>query len=123
MLLVVLGLAVAFAGAIPLALTHVGSLPSPVFWLMALIAGSLGGMVYPLAVSVAQAGGETRQASVDDARRSASAGRLYGADLLGGCLGALLGAAFLVPVLGIPQTCTLIALAALAGLIAIASRR
>ena len=45
------------------------------------------------------------------------AGLLYGADLAGGCLGALLGAALFVPVLGIPQTCAAIALAALAGLI------
>ena len=47
------------------------------------------------------------------------AGLLYGADLAGGCLGALLGAALFVPVLGIPHTCAAIALAALAGLIAL----
>ena len=48
-----------------------------------------------------------------------AAGLLYGADLAGGCLGALLGAALFVPVLGIPQTCAAITLAALAGLTAL----
>jgi predicted membrane-bound spermidine synthase len=117
-LLAVLGLTAIFACAIPLLLTHFRSLPAPAFWLVALIAGCLGGAVYPLAIRLWQAGGEARQGDGKDARRSAAAGTLYGADLLGGCLGALLGAAFLVPVLGIPQTCALVALAALAGLIA-----
>jgi spermidine synthase len=140
-LLVVLGLTVAFAGAMALLLTHVRSLPAPAFWLMALIAGGLGGMVYPLAVRLwradAQAqveqGEETlpgRARSGDrperysdrflggETRRSAAAGALYGADLLGGCLAALVGATFLVPVLGIPQACALVAIAGLAGLVA-----
>jgi len=42
---------------------------------------------------------------------------LYGADLVGGCLGALLGAVLFVPVLGIPQTCVAIVLVGLAGLL------
>jgi len=45
------------------------------------------------------------------------AGLLYGADLVGGCLGALLGAVLFVPVLGIPQTCVAIVLVGLAGLL------
>ena len=44
---------------------------------------------------------------------------LYGADLVGGCLGALLAAVLFVPVLGIPQTCAAIALVGLAGLLAL----
>ncbi len=44
------------------------------------------------------------------------AGLLYGADLVGGCVGALLAAVLFVPVLGIPQTCVAIALVGLAGL-------
>jgi hypothetical protein len=44
---------------------------------------------------------------------------LYGADLAGGCLGALLGAVLFIPVLGIPQTCAVIALVGLAGLLAL----
>ena len=38
------------------------------------------------------------------------AGLTYGVDLLGATLGSLLAAAFLVPVLGIFQTCLLVAL-------------
>jgi len=48
------------------------------------------------------------------------AGLLYGADLLGGCLGAVLASVFLVPVLGIPQTCVAVAMVGLAGLIVLA---
>jgi spermidine synthase len=44
-------------------------------------------------------------------------GLLYGADLLGGCLGALLGGIIFIPLLGIPQTCALVALVALAGVL------
>jgi spermidine synthase len=46
-----------------------------------------------------------------------AAGLLYGADLMGGCLGALLGAVFFVPMLGVLQTCIVILLVGLAGLL------
>ena len=115
---VVLGLTVAFAGAIPLTLTQVKSLPAPAFWMLALIAGCLGGMVYPLAVRLHHVENAAAKEGAESARRSAAAGGIYGADLLGGCLGALTGAALLIPVLGIPQTCLLVVLAALAGLAA-----
>ena len=62
-------------------------------------------MAFPLAVKLAK--GMPDQA----------VGMLYGADLVGGCLGALLGAAFLIPLIGIPQTCWLMALVGLAGLL------
>jgi spermidine synthase len=120
MMLVVLGLMAAFAGVISLVLTQVKSLPAPAFWLMALTAGCLGGMVYPLAVGLWQAGGKARQETGETTGHSAAAGMLYGADLLGGCLGALIGATFLMPVLGIPQTCVMIALAGLAAMVALA---
>ena len=48
-------------------------------------------------------------------RPSTVVGALYAAGLAGGCLAALLGAAFLVPVLGIPQTSAVAAPAAVAG--------
>lgn len=64
-------------------------------------------MVYPLAVVLARG---------DPGR---AAGALYGADLLGGCLGALLGSAILIPLLGVPQTCLVVALVDLAGLLAL----
>jgi len=119
-LLVVLGLAVAFACMIPLLLTHPGSLPAPAFWLMALIAGCLGGLMFPLAIRFWQTEGDHQQEHVEEDRRSSAAGALYGADLLGGCVGALIGATFLIPVLGIPQTCVMIAFAGLAAMLALA---
>lgn len=83
--------------------------PTLVFPLLALLAGGLGGMAFPLAVMLV--------------RREGTAGRvaglLYGADLVGGCLGALLGSVILIPVLGIPYTCVVVALVALAGLLAL----
>ena len=105
---------------IPLLLTHPGSLPAPAFWLMALIAGCLGGTVYPLAIRFRQTEAGHQQELVQETRHAAAAGALYGADLLGGCVGALIGATFLVPVVGIPQTCVIIALAGLAAMIVLA---
>jgi spermidine synthase len=82
-----------------------------VFLLFALLAGCLTGMAFPLAVAAhpASAGGEA----------SHGVGMLYGADLVGGCLGVATTAVFLVPVLGIPQTCAVIALVGLVGLLAL----
>jgi len=45
------------------------------------------------------------------------AGLIYGADLVGACLGAFLSSALLIPVLGIPQTCYAVALLSLAGVL------
>jgi len=96
-----------YSGLFPLILSLPISTPALVFPLLALVAGTLTGMAFPLAVALM--------------RGSASrvAGFLYAADLVGGCLGALLGAVLLVPVLGIPQTCVAIALVGLAGLAAL----
>jgi spermidine synthase len=82
-----------------------------VFLLFALLAGCLTGMAFPLAVAAhpASVGGEA----------SHGVGMLYGADLVGGCLGAASSAVFLVPVLGIPQTCSVVALVGLVGLMAL----
>jgi spermidine synthase len=81
--------------------------PTLVFPLLALVAGTLGGMTFPLALALVRRGGDA----------GGAAGVLYGADLVGGCLGAILSAALLIPVLGIPQTCVAIALIAVAGLL------
>jgi hypothetical protein len=45
------------------------------------------------------------------------AGLLYGADLMGGCVGALVASAVLVPVLGVVQTCLAVALVAGTGVL------
>jgi spermidine synthase len=96
-----------YSGVFPLILSLPIPAPTLVFPLLALVAGGLTGMAFPLAVVLMR--GEVGKA----------AGQLYGADLVGGCLGALLGAVLLVPVLGIPQTCAAIALVGLAGLLAL----
>jgi spermidine synthase len=87
------------------------SMPAPalVFPGLALLAGLLGGAAFPLLVGLV--------ANVQTDGRAV--GRLYGADLLGGCLGALLGGIVFVPLLGIPHTCVLVALVALAGVLMI----
>ncbi len=100
-----------YSGVFPLILSLPIPAPAPVFLLLALVAGGLTGMAFPLAVALARS--ETGQSRVSAGR---VAGMLYGADLVGGCVGALLAAVLLVPVLGIPQTCAAVALVGLAGL-------
>jgi spermidine synthase len=103
-LLIAVQIAVAvYGGVFPLMLSLSIPAPTLVFPLLALLAGALTGMAFPLAVALMQGGG------------GRAAGVLYGADLAGGCVGTLLGAVLLVPVLGIPQTCAAIALVGLAG--------
>jgi len=80
-----------------------------VFWLgsnvifpfLPIIAGIIGGIQFPLASKIYLAGTE---------KVGRVAGLMYGVDLLGACLGSLLAAAFLVPVLGIFGACFLVAL-------------
>jgi len=107
-LLALMGVLAMVSAVLPFLLQR--SLPAPVFPLLALLAGGWGGAVFPLAL----------QAESGDVGRAA--GRLYGADLAGGCLGALLGGAFFIPLLGIPQTCGVIALLGVAGILAIAGK-
>lgn len=99
-LLALMGALALGAAVLPLLLQR--PLPAPVFPLLALLAGGWGGAVFPLALGAEQ--GDVGRA----------AGRLYGADLAGGCLGALLGGTVFIPLLGIPQTCGVVALVGLA---------
>jgi spermidine synthase len=96
-----------YSAVFPLILSLPIPAPVLVFPLLALVAGALTGMAFPLAVALTR-GGAGR-----------AAGLLYGTDLVGGCVGALVSAVFLVPVLGIPQTCAAVALVGLAGLVAL----
>jgi predicted MFS family arabinose efflux permease len=107
-LVFVLGGVAIYCGVFPRLLTW--NLPAPqfTFSLLALIAGNLTGMVYPLSLALVR--GDP----------GVAAGKLYGADLAGGCLGAFLGSIFLAPLLGVTQTCAVIALIALAALASIA---
>jgi len=107
-LLALMGALVVGAAVLPFLLGR--PLPAAIFPLLALLGGGWGGAVFPLAL----------QAERGDVGRAA--GRLYGADLAGGCLGALLGGAFFIPLLGIPQTCGVIALLGVAGILTIAGK-
>ncbi|MFB0545911.1 MAG: hypothetical protein ACETWB_03280, partial [Anaerolineae bacterium] len=75
-----------------------------VFLVLVSLAGMLGGMEFPLAVKLVK--GEVGRV----------AGLIYGADLAGACLGAILASVLFIPVLGIPQTCYAVALLSVAGL-------
>jgi len=99
------GVAMLYALFLPFALLKAAALPWPnlSFPLLTLLAGFLGGMDFPLAA-------ELTRGSVGRV-----AGLIYGADLVGACLGAFLSSALLIPVLGIPQTCYAVALLSLAG--------
>jgi spermidine synthase len=94
--------------ALALALALPKDLPAPelTFPILAGVAGALAGAVFPLA-AVSYRAGET----------SRVAGLLYGADLLGGCVGAVATSTILVPVLGVVQTCLAVALIAGAGML------
>ena len=97
------------------------SLPLPLFVLLALLTGSVAGAVHPGAlrplVAPAASGASQEQEPAADPVRAAR--RLYTADLLGGCLGALTGGVVFVPLLGVPQSCIAVALALLMGALAI----
>jgi len=93
-------------------------LPAEVFLsILNCAAGFLVGLEFPLANKIYLAGNE---------RVGQVAGGLYAADLIGGSAGAILASVFLVPILGLPQTCFVIAMlngASFALLLALAATR
>jgi spermidine synthase len=104
--LIIIQLAIAtYSVILPLILSLPTPMPVLAFPLLALVAGGLTGTAFPLAVALVRG------------RADRAAGLLYGADLVGGCLGALVGAVLFVPVLGIPQTCAAVALVGVAGVL------
>lgn len=72
-----------------------------IFPFLPVVAGIIGGIQFPLANRICLENGR---------ELGRVAGRSYGLDLLGACIGALLAVAFLVPILGIFQVCLLVAL-------------
>ena len=70
------------------------------FVTLPVIAGFIGGFQFPLANKICLA---------SDANVSKTTGLLYGIDLLGSCVGALIIGVLLVPVIGITQVCFFIA--------------
>jgi spermidine synthase len=76
----------------------------PVFLIMSFLSGAWIGLQFPLATKIylgAPAKGETF---------GHTAGLLYGADLLGGFLGGLFGGILLLPILGLKESCFMMAM-------------
>lgn len=80
-----------------------------IFPVLPVVPGLIGGFQFPLANKLYL--GNSR---IEIGR---SAGLTYGLDLFGSCLGAILATIFLLPVIGIPMTCLLIAGLNLVGLV------
>jgi len=80
-----------------------------VFAFLPIIAGFIGGFQFPLASKICLKNREVEHPDeVGEVGRWA--GFLYGVDLLGSCLGALLASLILIPILGIFQTCLLVSI-------------
>jgi len=79
-----------------------------IFPALPVIAGFIGGFQFPLATKI-YLKHKTRVGRV--------AGLAYGVDLIGACAGALLVSAFLVPILGIPNTCFAVVLMSIVALV------
>jgi len=79
-----------------------------VFPLLPIIAGFIGGFQFPLANSL--------YIKATAAKAGYSAGLTYGIDLFGSCAGAIFTSVFLMPIIGIPMTCILVAGLNLVGL-------
>jgi spermidine synthase len=90
------------------------------FLLVSLASGALTGFQFPLAAdlhlrSAAAGGAEIPSAAEQLGRRAGgeagdTAGVLYGADLLGGYFGGLVGGVILLPILGLWSTCLILAM-------------
>lgn len=84
--------------------------PAWIFPFLLLVAGTLTGLVFPVAVAYLT----TTEQPKSDQQPAGLIGILYSADLAGGCLGAILASVWWLPILGIPQTCLAVALFGLA---------
>jgi len=79
-----------------------------IFPILPVIAGFIGGFQFPLATKI-YLEHKTRVGRV--------AGLTYGVDLIGACAGAFVVSAFLVPILGIPNTCFAVVLMSVIALV------
>ena len=87
-----------------------------IFYILLMISGFFAGMQFPLsnAIYLNRAGPE----GSDDAQPvGKTAGMLYGADLVGGWLGGIIGGLIILPVLGLLQGCILLAVLKVTSLI------
>ena len=96
-----------FAAFLPVAFSAIGASAGPApglvqggFILLAMAGGTLIGLEFPLANKLFL--GTTKEVGP-------TAGLLYGADLLGGWVGGIVGGVMLVPVVGLSKTCLVVA--------------
>jgi len=75
-----------------------------IFFMMAFLAGTSIGLQFPLATKI------YLNLSPNRVSLGGTAGLLYGADLLGGFFGGLLGGVLFLPILGLRETCLTVAL-------------
>jgi len=73
-----------------------------IFIILPLVSGFIGGSIFPVAA-------KGFIGSRENAGIGGSGGLLYGIDLTGSCVGALLAGVFIVPILGIPGACFIVA--------------
>lgn len=78
---------------------HAGNMLQPVFMMLPIIAGFIGGFQFPLANKI------WLKDSKDVGKTT---GLIYGVDLIGSCIGGLVAGVILIPLLGIIQTCALL---------------
>ena len=78
---------------------------------MSFLCGTLVGLQFPLATKI------YLSTSHKEGNFSQTAGLLYGADLFGGFLGGLFGGVLLLPVLGLKESCFMMALLKMSSLV------
>jgi spermidine synthase len=74
------------------------------FLVMSFLSGMFTGFQFPLAVKIYLANPSRKE------KLGQTAGLLYGADLFGGFFGGLLGGVFLLPLMGLKETCLMMAM-------------
>jgi spermidine synthase len=84
--------------------TSTGALFQAVFWSASFLSGILTGLQFPLATKIYLDHSSTKGTI------GRTAGLIYGVDLLGGFFGGLLGGVLFLPVLGLKETCFLMAI-------------
>jgi spermidine synthase len=91
--------------------TIISLLIYPLFLIMSFFSGAWIGLQFPLASKIYLAARGKEEAL------SYTAGLLYGADLLGGFLGGLFGGILLLPILGLKESCFMMAIIKISSLI------